>query len=77
MDENPSLFPTRSRTAVNTKVSNPHSAGTSGDGAQPKKAVISCPLAYPAPIIVPTQVIATDITFFTYYLYEKDKDFIY
>ncbi len=61
----PSLRPIVRSTAVNANISMPTITGTATDGLRPKKAAISCPLAYPAPIMVPTHTIATEKTFFT------------
>ncbi len=68
----PSVFlPTKSTTAVNANISKPQKTGTKNDGDQPKKEAISCPLEYPAPIIVPTLTIATPNTFFTLQMYVR------
>lgn len=67
-----SRLPIRSSTTENTKISAPQNTGTNRDGFQPKNAAISCPLAYPAPIIVPTPTIATENTFFTIVYFYSD-----
>ena len=62
--------PTSSRTAVSTNISAPQAIGTTADGDIPKYAAISCPLAYPAPIIVPVFIItATTVRFIPVLLY--------
>lgn len=69
--------PTKSTTAVNANISNPQKIGTKREGDQPKNDAISCPLEYPAPIIVPTLTIATPKTFFTFQIYVRSRRLMY
>ena len=69
----PVFLPTKRSIAVNTNTSRPQIIGTKGEGCQPKNVASSCPLANPAPTILPTPVIVTENTFFTLILYAKKK----
>lgn len=65
------LAPTPSSTAVSANISAPQASGTTKEGLPPKYAATSLPLAYPAPIIVPTLTVTAASTFFMVTLYYR------